>query len=178
MSRPAVLLLAAASALLLSGCGGGSSAAAAGGTGSAGAGATAAPSAGCPSPPASTLSWPTGVPADLPVPPGSTLTSTTAGDGGLTIVRFSTEDSLRAGVLSLVRTLQPAGYTLGRGDAEAAEADAPFSRGDLRGVYRSISRQACRTDWLLAVTNAPAGAGAPLLPPPPGGTPASPLPFG
>jgi len=95
--------------------------------------------------------------------------------GGITVVRFSTADSLRDGVLHLVRTLGPAGFTLGRGDSEAGEADAPFIRADLRGVYRMTVRGPCRTDWVLAVTIAP-DTGTPLLPTPTES--AAPLPFG
>ncbi len=92
------------------------------------------------------------------------------------VVRFTTQDSLRQGVLFVVRALPAAGYAVGRGDAEAAEADAPFSRGDLRGVYRMVARDTCTTDWLLALTSSSGGAPGPLLPTPTGST--SPLPFG
>ena len=118
------------------------------------------------------------MPGDLPKPPGAVLSSSTAGAGGLTIVRFSTDQALRDGVLHLVRSLRPAGYTLGRGDAEAAEADAPFTKGSLRGIYRLVAREPCATDWLLAVTQGEDGPAGPLLPPPSGSAPPSPLPFG
>ncbi len=169
--RAAGVLLTAAVALLAAGCGR---------TASPPTAAAAPTSAGasCPAPAPGTLAWPDGVPADLPKPPGASFTSSTVTAGGLTVVRFSTADSLRNGVLHLVQTLQPAGFTLGRGDAEAAEADAPFTRGDLRGVYRMISRQPCTTDWLLALTTAPDAGDAPLLPTLSGEASGSPLPFG
>ena len=122
--------------------------------------------------------WPKPVPADLPKLPGATLGETKQTKDGLTVVRFSTETSLRDGILFIVQKLPAAGYVLGRGDAEQTEADAPFSKNDLRGVLRGIASQVCRTEWLLAVTRArPGGTGNPLLPPRPGASP-SPLPFG
>jgi hypothetical protein len=98
--------------------------------------------------------------------------------GGLTLVRFSTSQSIRDGVVFLINELPPAGYTLARGDAEASEADAPFVKGDIRGVMRIVATGPCETDWLLALADAEGGAatgGTPLLPPAPD---ASPLPFG
>lgn len=118
------------------------------------------------------------MPADLPIPPGSVLGEVTEQDGGLTLVRFSTSQSLRDGVLFLVKELPKAGYTLARGDAEASEADAPFVKGGTRGVMRILATGQCQTDWLLAVATSDSGAGkggSPLLPPAPN---ASPLPFG
>lgn len=134
----------------------------------------------CPPQPPGTISWPEGVPGDLPKPPGATLTSSTTNPDGLVLVRFRTDTSVRQGIRHLVGTLQPAGYTLERGDAEAQEADAPFSKGTLRGIFRMIARETCQTDWLLAVTSAAPqdAAPAPLLPPPPGGVTPQPLPFG
>jgi hypothetical protein len=128
---------------------------------------------------ATKYAWPQPVPADLPKLPGAALGETKRTADGLTIVRFSTRTSLREGVLFIVRNLPPAGYVLGRGDAEATEADAPFSKGVLRGVLRGISREVCATEWLLAVTRTKPGAGTgnPLLPMRQGASP-SPLPFG
>jgi hypothetical protein len=92
---------------------------------------------------------------------------------------FTTPISLRESVLFVVEAMPAAGYTLARGDAENTEADAPFVKGDLRGVLRMIAVEPCRTDWLMALsTGVPSGApggGSPLLPP---RADASPLPFG
>jgi hypothetical protein len=135
----------------------------------------------CPAKPA-TLEWPAQVPDDLPVPPSATLTDVQKRTDGLTVVTFSTATSIRQAVLFLIEQMPKAGYTLARGDAENTEADAPFVKGDLRGVMRMIAVEPCRTDWLMAITRAaPVGApgggggGSPLLPPRPN---ASPLPFG
>ena len=132
----------------------------------------------CKPAPTAAYAWPKPVPADLPKLPGATLGQTKQTADGLTVVRFSTATSLRDGVLFIVKRLPAAGYVLGRGDAEATEADAPFNKGDLRGVLRGISREACSTEWLLAVTRRSLnGTGSPLLPVRPGVSP-SPLPFG
>ena len=172
---------AAAVALLVSGCGGGSGALAAPSP-SPSVAASVAPVPALPScKPATTkaYAWPKPVPADLPKIPGATLGETKQTNDGLTIVRFSTASSLRDGVLFIVRNLPPAGFVLGRGDAEPAEADAPFNKGDLRGVLRGVAREACATEWLLAVTRGRPGGGTgnPLLPSHTGPSP-SPLPFG
>lgn len=170
-------LLAAAALALLAGCSSASPAPAAPVAATSAAPAAPGAPAACPPPGAGSFPWPEGVPPDLPQPPGAVFTSTAPGAGGLTVVRFTTSQGLRDGVLHLVRELKPAGYTLGRGDAEAAEADAPFTKGSTRGIFRMVAREPCTTDWLLAVAPAAPGA-APLLPPSTGSAPPSPLPFG
>jgi hypothetical protein len=139
----------------------------------------AAVQATCAPAPARGFAWPKEVPSDLPVPPGAKLTDVQERTDGLTVVMFTTPINIRQGVLFLIEKLPAAGYTLARGDAENTEADAPFVKGNLRGVMRMIAVEACRTDWLMAITSgAPAGApggGNPILPPRAG---ASPLPFG
>lgn len=174
-------LCAAVTALLLAGCSGDPEAAPA-------PSRSAPPETVAPVPPPTPcagatakpgFAWPKGVPADLPVPPSSTLTENRTTNDGLTLVQFSTATSLREGVVFLVDNLDKTGYTLGRGDAEQTEADAPFVKGDLRGVFRMINRGACETDWLLALTRrTTGGTGSPLLPPRPGAGSPSPLPFG
>lgn len=133
----------------------------------------------CEARPSTGFAWPDPVPDDLPKPPAATLTDVQKRTDGLTVVTFSTTTSIRQAVLFLIEEMPKAGYTLARGDAENTEADAPFVKGDLRGVMRMIAVEACRTDWLMAITKAaPVGGapgGNPLLPPRPG---ASPLPFG
>jgi hypothetical protein len=135
----------------------------------------------CPTP-ASTkpMKWPAKVPADLPKPPNATLSGKplTASDG-VHIIKFSTPTSLRESVLFVVDKLPKAGYVLGRGDAEAAEADAPFIHGDIRGLVRMLEVGPCQTLWLLATVNTASQPGnSPLLTPhSPSGSP-SPLPFG
>lgn len=122
--------------------------------------------------------WPKEVPADLPQPPAATYESATRTPEGLTIVRFSTAHSLQESVLFVVREVQKAGFQLGRGDAEPSEADAPFGRGNLRGVYKMLAHADCRTDWLVAVTRTQPTGTSPLLPTPSRGPSSQPLPFG
>lgn len=170
---------------LATGCGGSGPPAAGGAAGpSVGSGAPtstpplvarALPS--CPPAPAGDLAFPPAVPQDLPKPPGSTLSASRTTPEGLTLVQFTTATSLREGVVFLVKALPETGYTIGRGDAEATEADAPFVKGDLRGVYRIVAREPCASQWLLAVTRRNAGGGSPLLPMR-SSAPATPLPFG
>ena len=139
----------------------------------------ATPPSACPAPAGTELDWPAAVPADLPKPPGASEAQVESRTDGLTVVKFTTPISIRESVLFVIDAMPKAGYTLARGDAENTEADAPFVKGDLRGVLRMIAVQECRTDWLMALARAtPGGApggGAPLLP---GRPNASPLPFG
>ena len=124
------------------------------------------------------FAWPKEVPADLPQPPGATVGETSRTKDGLTIVRFTTASSLQQGVLFVIQNVQKAGFTLGRGDAEPTEADAPFGRGDLRGIYKMLGRDQCVTDWLVAVTRTRPGGASPILPTASRGPSSSPLPFG
>lgn len=135
----------------------------------------------CPKPSKSTsINWPAQVPADLPKPANATLQGKplTASDG-VHIVKFVTPTSLRESVLFVVNKLPKAGYVLGRGDAEAAEADAPFIHGNIRGLVRMLETGQCQTMWLLATVDASSqDTNSPLLTPhSPSGSP-SPLPFG
>ena len=132
----------------------------------------------CAVPTKARFAWPKEVPSDLPQPPAATFTQTSRTKDGLTIVRFTTQSSLQQGVLFVIQNVQKAGFTLGRGDAEPTEADAPFGRGDLRGIYKMLSRDTCVTDWLVAVTRTRPGGASPLLPTASRGPSSSPLPFG
>lgn len=168
----------AASLLALTACSSGGSTAAPPATPSASAAPAAQAAPTCGPTPAPELAWPEQVPDDLPKPPGARLTDVQERADGLTVVMFTTPISIRESVLFLIEALPAAGYTLARGDAENTEADAPFIKGEMRGVMRMIAVEQCRTDWLMAITTATAGApggGTPLLPPRPD---ASPLPFG
>lgn len=132
----------------------------------------------CGPPQTKPYTWPAAFPQDLPRLPGVVLGETRQTSDGLSIVKFTTQTSLRDGVLFIVKRLPPAGYTLGRGDAEATEADAPFTKGELRGVLRGSAISLCSTQWILAVTRVRlGGTGSPLLPSNTGPSP-SPLPFG
>ena len=161
---------------LLAGCSGSAEPAAAP---TAAPAATAAAAPTCAPAPPSDFAWPDPVPADLPEPPGAKVTDIQKRTDGLFVVQFTTPISIRQAVLFLIEKMPAAGYTLARGDAENTEADAPFVKGNLRGVMRMIAVESCRTDWLMAITTgAPAGApggGNPILPP---RADASPLPFG
>lgn len=134
----------------------------------------------CPSPAkVKPAKWPMQVPHDFPKPPNAKIQDSTTASDGVHIVKFGTPTSLRDSVLFVVNKLPKAGYVLGRGDAEAAEADAPFIHGSVRGLVRMLETGPCQTLWLLATVDTSAGnANSPLLTPhTPTGSP-SPLPFG
>jgi hypothetical protein len=83
-------------------------------------------------------------------------------------------------VLFIVDRYPKAGYTLGRGDAEATEADAPFVKNKVRGLTRVAALEACKTLWLIATaasSSSPNGT-SPLLSPHPTSSQTSALPFG
>jgi hypothetical protein len=119
------------------------------------------------------------VPKDLPKPPNATIEQQMTASDGVHIVKFTTPTSLRDSVIFVVNKLPKAGYVLGRGDAEAAEADAPFVHGNIRGLVRMLETAPCTTLWLLASIDASSpNTNSPLLTPhTPTGSP-SPLPFG
>jgi hypothetical protein len=180
-TRGASCLALAAVAVVLSGCGG------SGGTPAAGPSNSFAPRPSpttpqpCPTKGVSKKTkWPLQVPHDLPKPPNASLQGKpqTASDG-VQVLKFSTPTSLRDSVLFVVDKLPKAGYVLGRGDAEAAEADAPFIHGNIRGLVRLLEAGPCQTLWLLATVDTTSGnSSSPLLTPhSPSGSP-SPLPFG
>lgn len=118
-----------------------------------------------------TQPWPAGTPA-FPEPPGAVM-GTVSEQNDVTVVAFRTAEPLRSGVLWLLDAMPAAGYTLGRGDAESFEADAPFVGSGLHGILRLSARDACTTDWILAYTGTYTGGTAVASTPT-----ASPLPFG
>jgi hypothetical protein len=99
---------------------------------------------------------------------------------GIQVVKFTTPNSLRDAVIFIVDRYPKAGYVIGRGDAEATEADAPFVKASLRGLTRVASLQTCQTLWLIAsvATTGSKGGTSPLLSPHPTSSQTSGLPFG
>lgn len=93
-------------------------------------------------------------------------------------MRLTTPLALRDGILFVLKELPRAGYGLGRGDAEASEADAPFQSGAVRGVVRIVATgRSCETTWLVAAVRVGATGNAPFAPfPHPSASPS--LPFG
>ncbi len=133
----------------------------------------------CPSPTTRAITWPKEVPADMPKPPGAVLEKAEYTPNGIYTVRFTTPQSLNESVLFVVRSMPKTGFVIGRGDAESFEADAPFERGELRGLIKMLAGAPCRTLWLLAFASANRFRnGAPFAPnySPPASS--SPLPFG
>jgi hypothetical protein len=124
--------------------------------------------------------WPAAIPKDLPKPLDATIVGTQSTPDGIKIVRYTTPTSLREAVLFVVERYKTAGYILGRGDAEATEADAPFVKGTTRGITRLASLENCKTLWLTATVKAtgPVGPTTPILPSRTPSGSASPLPFG
>jgi hypothetical protein len=122
--------------------------------------------------------WPKDIPDVVPRPAGLKVQRVDESSGGNVVqVRTVVPMSIRESLVWIVRELPKAGFTLGRGDAEATEVDAPFQRGPgLRGLIRVfITDQECQTLWVYAVvrqTNAPYDIS---YTPPPSSTP---LPFG
>jgi hypothetical protein len=131
----------------------------------------------CPAPKPADAKWPKDLP-DLPLPAGLEVARVNRSSGNIVQVRGPVPMSLRDSVLFIVHEYPKAGFTLGRGDAEATEADAPFQRGEgLRGLVRVFYNPTneCETLWVFAVvqdTSAPYNLS---YTPPPSSTP---LPFG
>jgi hypothetical protein len=121
--------------------------------------------------------WPKDVPDVIPRPEGATIQKVDLTKGNVTQVRFTVPMSLRESVLFVVDRYPKEGFSLGRGDAEATEADAPFNRGDaLRGLVRIfVTPKECETLWVLAVVRNPNAPYDITYTPAPTSTP---LPFG
>jgi hypothetical protein len=119
------------------------------------------------------------VPFGLPMPDGVTFLDSSVTAEGIRVVKFSTPTSLRQAVLFIVERYPKAGYVIGRGDAEATEADAPWIHTGVHGLTRVAVAQPCQTLWLLASVPATGTAGtSPLLSPHPTSSVTSALPFG
>jgi len=173
--KPALLALAGV-VLVVSGCSSSSSSAQATPSATPAPAPTTTPTP-CPARPGKPFSWPAAMPQDLPKPPGSSFLSTTTSADHVTIVRLTSSMSLQQSVLFVLDKVNKAGFTLGRGDAEPSEADAPFGRGNVRGVYKMVARDSCVTDWLVATATVTFG-NSPVLPTASRGPSSSPLPFG
>jgi hypothetical protein len=105
--------------------------------------------AACPRPTGAAALWPVGVPAGVPLPPGSTIDTATT-DNGTQRIRFHLPLSFRESVLLYLSGLRDNGFTVGTGDAEAEEADIPFSG---KGAELSLKLRAlpdpCLTEGVL-----------------------------
>ncbi|MBV9293868.1 MAG: hypothetical protein JO222_15605 [Frankiales bacterium] len=131
----------------------------------------------CPSTSAPPGRWPRYLPPDFPRPAAYHFEQSTVDAQGIRTTRFTTSSSMRDAVLFVVQRFPRAGYVLGRGDAEATEADAPFVHGPARGLLRLAAIQNCMTLWLLYTVDKKVGP-VPNLPTfIPSASP-SPLPFG
>ena len=148
-------------AQVLTACSGGGSSAA---TPTATLRPTPAPCPGV-SQPSQVGSWPAPLPADLPKPPSGTKARVLQANEVVTIVAVQTTLSLREATIFVLREFPKKGFTLGRGDAEAGQADAPFVRNGVFGQVRLNVVDNCRTQWMVAIGAARQGT-SPLLPPP------------
>ena len=139
------LVLGAGAAVLLSACGSATTKAA----------VPAAPvvtaAAACPENEAPAVdAWPEAVPATFPTFPGQRVTSSTT-TGTRTTIQFTTPQSLRESVGSILKIVPAAGYVLGRGEAERVEAEAPFSDKGYNGALRVTEVDSCMSRWLLVL---------------------------
>lgn len=172
------LLALVLSCLAASACGGGTSTTAAPAASNVPAPTRTPATTSCRTVTTPRFAWPASYPQDLPQPPAATLEKIEKTTTGLVVTRFRTATDLRTSVLFVVDALPKAGFTLGRGDAEPSEADAPFVKEGLRGVMKMLVSGPCTTSWLVAVTNATPTGTSPLLPTPSHAGSPSPLPFG
>ena len=120
--------------------------------------------------------WPAGTPSDLPWPITGKQGTITTNDG-LNFIRFSSSQALRDELLPMLKALRNNGYAIGRGDAEANEADIPFAKGSLHGLYKMVRIEQCHTEWVLAVGQSSQGGTGPTAPSFSPHPSAAPLPF-
>jgi hypothetical protein len=78
---------------------------------------------------------------------------------GVALLRFETAMPLRDAVEFVLAHYPSSGYTIGRGDAEAREADVPFVGSAVHGTTRLTETGTCSTEWLVATESS---AGGPL----------------
>jgi hypothetical protein len=103
------------------------------------------------------LTWPAAVPQDFPKPPAATLDAVkqlqpkSGHKHPGVVVSLTVPASLQDEIRYVNRILPAAGFALGRGDAEQAEADIPFTRADVTGQLRLRRATTCRTTWILTV---------------------------
>lgn len=168
------LIILSLTALIVTACSG-SSPAADGASASPTPSATPTPCPGV-SQPSKVGRWPAPLPADLPKPPSGTPAKVVQTNQVLSVIRTTTRISLRDAVIFVLREFPKLGFTLGRGDAEAGQADAPFVRSGVFGQVRLNYAGPCATQWLIAI-GAPRQGTSPLLPPP-STAPSSLPPFG
>ncbi|MHB8510554.1 MAG: hypothetical protein ACYDCC_00070 [Actinomycetota bacterium] len=105
------------------------------------------------------INVPTWYPKDLSVPPGSYPIEVQPDVGGYRRIVFAVNGSLRDFVIYALTNWKQHGYTLGRGDAEAGEAEDNFAKNPLFGVFRarSVFCDASKT-WVLITVNDPSKA--------------------
>lgn len=114
------------------------------------------------------LAW---LPHDLPLPPG-TYATTDISAGGLQRGMLVVPTDLHGFVVFALQQWPKVGFRLGRGDAEAHEAEDSFSKGDRVGAFRarSVYCDQSKTELLLVVgtrqplPTTPTTSGRPLTP--------------
>ncbi len=106
----------------------------------------------CPAPTQPAADWPSGVPSELPVFAGMQVTGSEK-RGDLLVVDFTAPLSLHDAVVAIVQQLPKAGFTLGRGDSESHEADAPFSGHGVRGQFKLQAGDGCQLTGILALAD-------------------------
>lgn len=147
LRTPALLATGVTLALAVTACGGSS------GGDNPTVAAPSSSASGCPAVAARGAGWPAGVPGDLPAFPGLAITSSQTTSAGAHLVKGTVPLSLHDAVRFVIKDLPSAGYTLGRGDSEADEADAPFSKGTTHGSFRLSATQPCTTTVTLTVSS-------------------------
>lgn len=94
------------------------------------------------------LSAPAWLPRDLPLPPGTYLSERLADANGYHQGVFVVPGQLKDFVRFVLSEWPPKGWALGRGDAEANEAEDAFSRSPETGAFK-VQGQACVPGYSL-----------------------------
>ncbi|HZQ28391.1 MAG TPA: hypothetical protein VFA94_11900 [Acidimicrobiales bacterium] len=77
------------------------------------------------------------LPADLPLPPGTyPVADLSVSGAGIHQATFVVKMDLRSFVLFVTAEWPKHGWALGRGDAEAGEAESPYRRANEGGAWR------------------------------------------
>jgi hypothetical protein len=79
---------------------------------------------------------PSSLPADFPLPPGTRITTARTLSPSQFLIRGVIPADLQDAAGFFDNSLPESGYQVGIGDAEAAEAEAPFTGNGFRGRWR------------------------------------------
>ncbi len=104
------------------------------------------------------IALPQGFPATFPMPPGTAITARQyyRGDRRRIVVSGVAPITVRSGLIFFQSTLPAAGFRLGQGDSEAAEAESLYKGHGYLGRWKLHAIDGCTTAVILLIYAQPA----------------------